>query len=124
MNKYLSTLGRVLLAQLFLLQVIALIIGFFNSPTGYLDYQNALGHQGLPGIFAPLIILVQFVGGIALMLGFKTKLAAIAMAIYAIFISFALGLSPFQYMAIVGGLLTLAANPTTAFSIDNLKRST
>ena len=124
MNKYLSTLGRVLLAQLFLLQVIALIIGFFNSPTGYLDYQNALGHQGLPGIFAPLIILVQFVGGIALMLGFKTKLAAIAMAIYAIFISFALGLSPFQYMAIVGGLLTLAANPTTAFSVDNLKRST
>jgi putative oxidoreductase len=122
MNKYLGTLGRVLLAQLFLLQVIALIVGFFNSPTGYLDYQNALGHQGLPGIFAPLIILVQLVGGIALMLGFKTKPAAIAMAIYAIFISFALGLSPFQYLAIVGGLLTLAANPTTAFSLDNLKK--
>jgi putative oxidoreductase len=123
MNKYLSTLGRVFLAQLFLLQVIALIIGFFNNPNGYLDYQNALGHQGLPGIFAPLIILIQLVGGSALMLGFKTKPAAIAMAIYAIFISFALGLSPFQYLAIVGGLLTLAANPTTAFSLDNLKKS-
>jgi putative oxidoreductase len=122
MNKYLGTLGRVLLAQLFLLQVIALIIGFFNNPTGYLDYQNALGHQGLPGIFAPLIILVQLVGGSALLLGFKTKHAAIAMAIYAIFISFALGLSPFQYLAIVGGLLTLAANPATAFSLDNLKK--
>ena len=36
MIKYLGTLGRVLLAQLFLLQVIALIIGFFNNPTGYL----------------------------------------------------------------------------------------
>ena len=122
MNKYLSTLGRIFLAQLFLLQVIALIIGFFNNPTGYLDYQNALGHQGLPGIFAPLIILIQLVGGSALMLGFKTKPAAIAMAIYAIFISRALGLSPFQYLAIVGGLLTLAANPTTAFSLDNLKK--
>ena len=122
MNKYLGTLGRVLLAQLFLLQVIALIIGFFNNPTGYLDYQNALGHQGLPGIFAPLIILVQLVGGSALLLGFKTKHAAIAMALYAIFISFALGLSPFQYLAIVGGLLTLAANPATAFSLDNLKK--
>jgi putative oxidoreductase len=122
MNKYLGTLGRVLLAQLFLLQVIALIIGFFNNPTGYLDYQNALGHQGLPGIFAPLIILVQLVGGSALLLGFKTKPASIAMAIYAIFISFALGLSPFQYLAIVGGLLTLAANPATAFSLDNLKK--
>jgi putative oxidoreductase len=123
MNKYLSTLGRVFLAQLFLLQVIALIIGFFNNPTGYLDYQNALGHQGLPGIFAPLIILIQLVGGSALMLGLKTKAAAIGMAIYAIFISFALGLSPFQYLAIVGGLLILAANPTTAFSLDNLKKS-
>lgn len=122
MIKYLGTLGRVLLAQLFLLQVIALIIGFFNNPTGYLDYQNALGHQGLPGIFAPLIILVQLVGGSALLLGFKTKPAAIAMAIYAIFISFALGLSPFQYLAIVGGLLTLAANPTTAISLDSLKK--
>jgi len=105
-----------------LLQVIALIIGFFNNPNGYLDYQNALGHQGLPGIFAPLIILIQLVGGSALMLGFKTKPAAIAMAIYATFISLALGLSPFQYLAIVGGLLTLAANPTTAFSLDNLKK--
>jgi uncharacterized membrane protein YphA (DoxX/SURF4 family) len=77
MNKYLSTLGRVLLAQIFLLQVIALIVGFFNNPTGYLDYQNALGHQGLPGVFAPLIILVQLVGGSSLLLGYKTKTAAI-----------------------------------------------
>jgi putative oxidoreductase len=122
MNKYLSVLGRVFLAQLFLLQVIALIIGFFNSPTGYLDYQAALGHQGLPGIFAPLIILVQLVGGAALLLGYKTKPAAVGMAVYAVFITLALGLSPFQYLAIVGGLLMLAANPTTAFSLDNLKK--
>ena len=122
MNKYLSVLGRVFLAQLFLLQVIALIIGFFNSPTGYLDYQAALGHQGLPGIFAPLIILVQLVGGAALLLGYKTKAAAVGMAVYAVFITLTLGLSPFQYLAIVGGLLILAANPTTAFSLDNLKK--
>jgi len=122
MNKYLSTLGRVLLAQVFLLQVIALIVGFFNNPTGYLDYQNALGHQGLPGVFAPLIILVQLVGGSALLLGYKTKTAAIVMSTYALFISFALGLSPFQYLAIIGGLLTLAANPVTALSLDNLKK--
>lgn len=122
MNKYLSVLGRVFLAQIFLLQVIALILGFFNNPNGYLDYQAALGHQGLPGVFAPLIILVQLVGGAALLLGYKTKTAAIGMSIYAVFISLALGLSPFQYLAIVGGLLTLAVNPTTAFSLDNLKK--
>ena len=42
MNKILSVLGRVFLAQLFLLQVIALIYSFFNNPNGYLDYQMAL----------------------------------------------------------------------------------
>ena len=122
MNKYLSVLGRLFLAQLFLLQVIVLIGGFLNNPNGYLDYQAALGHQGLPGVFAPLIVLVQLVGGLALLLGYKTKAAAITMSVYSIFISLALGLSPFQYLAIVGGLLILAANPNTAYSLDNLKK--
>jgi putative oxidoreductase len=122
MNKYLGVLGRLLLAQIFLVQVFILISGFFNSPTGYQDYQNGLGGHGLPGIFAPLIILIQLVGGLALLFGYKTKAAAIFMAIYAVFISFALGLSPLQYLAIAGGLLTLAANPATAYSVDGLKK--
>jgi len=122
MEKIFSLLGRVFIAQLFLLQVIVLIYGFFNNPNGYIDYQNALGHQGLPGIFAPLIILVQLVGGSLLLLGYQTRITAIGMAIYAIFIALALGLSPFQYLAIVGGLLILANNPNTAYSLDNLKK--
>jgi len=65
---------------------------------------------------------VQLVGGLALLLGYKTKAAAITMSVYSIFISLALGLSPFQYLAIVGGLLILAANPNTAYSVDNLKK--
>lgn len=121
MNKILSVLGRIFLAQIFLLQVIFLIYGFFNDPDGYVQYQAALGQNGLPGIFAPLIILVQLVGGLALLLGYKTKNAAIVMAIYSVFISLSLGLSPFQYLAIVGGLLTLVANPVTAFSLDSRK---
>lgn len=122
MDRVFSLLGRVFIAQLFLLQVIVLIYGFFNNPNGYIDYQNALGHQGLPGIFAPLIILVQLVGGSLLLLGYQTRITAIVMALYALFISLALGLSPFQYLAIVGGLLILANNPNTAYSLDNLKK--
>ena len=63
MNKYLSVLGRLLLAQIFLIQAVFLIINFVNTPNGYLEYQTALGQHGLPGIFAPLIILVQLVCG-------------------------------------------------------------
>lgn len=121
MNKFLGVAGRVLLAQLFLVQVVILIYGFLNNPSGYQDYQAGLGQHGLPGIFAPLIILIQVLGGAFLLIGYKTKATAIFMAIYAVFIAFTLGLAPLQYLAVVGGLLTLANNPRTAFSVDGLR---
>ncbi len=48
MQKYLTTLGRILLAQIFLVQVIALIVSFMNNPNGYQEYQAGLGSLGLP----------------------------------------------------------------------------
>ena len=119
MQHNLSALARILLAQVFLLQMIMLISGFFSNPDGYLEYQLSLGSLGLPGIFAPLIILVQLVGGTALFLGYKTKFFALFMAVYAIIISFLLHLPVVQYLAIVGGLIMLYLNPITAFSLDN-----
>jgi putative oxidoreductase len=122
MQKFVPTLARVLLSQIFLIQFIILIYGFMHNPTGYQDYQVGLGMLGLPGIFAPLIILVNLVGGLALFLGYKTKLAAIVMAIWAVLIAFLLKLPPLQYLAIAGGLLLLSAYPSTALSLDNLKK--
>ncbi|TSA56128.1 MAG: DoxX family membrane protein [Methylophilaceae bacterium] len=122
MQKYLATVARVLLAQIFLLQVIALIVGFMSNPTGYQEYQAGLGSLGLPGIFAPLIIFMNLVGGLALLLGYKTKAFALIMAIYIVILSFILRLPVLQYLAIAGGLLLLYVNPITACSIDNLKK--
>jgi putative oxidoreductase len=122
MKNYIPVLARVLLAQIFLLQIIMLIIGFFNNPDGYQQYQASLGSLGLPGIFAPLIILVQLVGGLSLFLGYKTKFFALFMAVYAVIISFLLHLPVLQYLAVAGGLLVLYANPVTACSLDNLKK--
>lgn len=122
MHGYLSTIARILLAQVFLLQIVMLIIGFFSNPNGYQDYQMGLGSLGLASIFAPLIILIQLVGGLALLLGFKTKFFALFMAIYAVVISILLHLPVLQYLAIAGGLLMLYLNPITAFSLDNLKK--
>ena len=123
MQKYLTTLGRILLAQIFLVQVVALIINFMNNPNGYQEYQAGLGSLGLPGIFAPLIILINLVGGLALFLGYKTKGVALAMTIYVIALIFLLNLPLLQYLAIAGGLLILYANPNTACSLDNCKKS-
>ncbi|PPD47784.1 MAG: hypothetical protein CTY14_03765 [Methylotenera sp.] len=122
MQKYLATLARILLAQLFLVQVIVLIIGFTSNPDGYQQYQGSLGSMGLPGIFAPLIILVNTIGGLALLLGYKTKAFALVMAIYIVGLTLLLKLPLLQYLAIAGGLLLLYANPNTACSLDNLKK--
>jgi putative oxidoreductase len=122
MQKYLATAARVLLAQIFLLQVIALIVGFMSNPTGYQEYQAGLGSLGLPGIFAPLIIFMNLVGGAGLLLGYKTKAFALIMAVYIVILSFILRLPVLQYLAIAGGLLLLYVNPITACSLDNLKK--
>lgn len=121
MNKYLAVAGRVLLGQIFLLQIIILLNSFMTNPAGYEQYQLGIASQGLPGIFAPLIILIQILGGLALVLGYKTRVVAIAMTVYVVFLTFFI-LPPLQYFAIVGGLLLLAANPNTAYSLDSLKK--
>jgi putative oxidoreductase len=123
MQRYLTALARILLAQIFLLQIVMLLYGFFSNPNGYQEYQMGLGSLGLPGIFAPLIILVNLVGGLALFFGFKTKFFALFMAIYAVIISFLLKLPVLQYLAIAGGLLLLYLHPETACSLDNLKKN-
>lgn len=117
----LTALARILLAQVFLVQVIVLIKGF-NVPGGYQQYEANLGGLGLPGIVAPFIILVQLVGGLALFLGYKTKFFALVLAIYAIIVSFLLPVSVLNYIAIAGGLLLLYVHPVTSFSLDNLKK--
>lgn len=122
MQKYLATAARVLLSQIFLIQVVALIIGFTNHPDGYQQYQAGLGSLGLPGIFAPLIILINLMGGLALFLGYKTKAVALIMAIYAVILTLLLKLPVLQYLAIAGGLLLLHLNPNTPCSMDNLKK--
>jgi len=57
-----------------------------------------------------------------LLLGYKTKVAALSMAIYAVIIAVLLHLPLLQYLAIAGGLLMLHLNPVTACSLDNLKK--
>jgi putative oxidoreductase len=126
MDKYLGVLARILLAQIFLVAIIIQIMIFMKNPTGYQDFQIYLGQHGLPGIFAPLMILIQLVAGAALFLGYETKLAAYVLAGYSVFIAFVMKFNEpiifMQYLAIAGGLLTLAINPKTACSLDNLKK--
>jgi len=81
-----------------------------------------LGQFGLPAVFAPLLIFIQLVGGIALLVGFKTKLFARILAFLAIFYAAVLSQVSFDllflYLGIAGGLWLLSLYPQTALSID------
>ncbi len=127
MNKNLGAVARILMSLVFLGLVFGKLMLITNTPDGYLLYQQSLGQQfGLPGIFAPLLILIQLVGGFALLLGYKTRFFAFFMAGFSVFLAIILGKVVldvmFLYLGIAGGLLTLANNSTTAFALDNLKK--
>ncbi|PPC94205.1 MAG: hypothetical protein CTY33_05280 [Methylotenera sp.] len=123
MQNYQTAIARILLSLVFLGTVILRLMVITSQPNGYMDYQVSLGQVGLPGIFAPLLILVQLVAGIGLLVGFKTRFFAYVLAVLAIFLAIVLGRFDFQsmfiYLGIAGGMLMLATYPKTGLSIDN-----
>ena len=94
--------------------------------------------HGLPGIFAPISVIVQLLGGLALLVGFKTRLSALILTIYtfinALSYLYTASILPspvyliplqqaLQYIAITGGLIFLMQNPVTTFAIDNVTKT-
>ena len=119
MNALLNFAGRVLLAQLFLLSGFAKI-------TGYAGTQAYMAAKGLPGALLPLVILVEVGGGLALVAGFQTRWAALALAIFSVLAGCVFHLVPSDHaqmlhfmknLSIAGGLLVLAQTGATGFAI-------
>ncbi|MBT2332592.1 DoxX family protein [Variovorax paradoxus] len=123
----LALIGRLLVAYLFIPAGIGKLMGF----GGTVGYINSAGLP-LPEVAAAIAIVVELGLGIALLLGFKTRWTAIAMAIFTV----ATALFFHKYwsapdamkmmqqinfnknIAIAGGLLALAAFGAGRFSID------
>jgi putative oxidoreductase len=123
MSRFQTAAARILLGLVFFGVVILKLMAILNTPDGYLQYQMMLGQFGLPAVFAPLLILIQFVFGLMLILGFKTQLAARVLAGLAVFMALVLGQASldafFAYLGIAGGMLLLSVYPQTACSLDN-----
>jgi|TARA_B100000767_G_C19759801_1_gene534652 putative oxidoreductase len=125
MEKFTVVIARVFLAMLFFISIIFIIKNIMSVPNGYNIYQDAMGSRGLPGIFAPISILVQFIFGLTLILGYKIKVSAYVLSIYSIFWAIIYFgnmnlLASLQYLAISGGLLHLGLHPNSFFSLDNM----
>ncbi|MGB4562727.1 MAG: DoxX family protein [Methylophilaceae bacterium] len=121
MTKHIGLIARILLAQIFFISILFILNNIISTPGGYGMYQDMLGARGLPGIMAPLSILVQFLGGLALIIGFKTRIAAYILAAYSFLWAAVYFMNAMQgqpvlimsllYIAITGGLLLVGAHP-------------
>ncbi len=125
MNKALNLAGRILLAQMF-------IISGFSKIGGYAGTQAYMASVGLPGALLPLVIALELLGGLALIVGIKTRWVAFALAGFSVVSALVFHShfgDPMQFinfiknLAIAGGLLLLAQTGAQGFSIDRAREA-
>lgn len=96
---------------------------------GYAATQQYMESMGVPGAVLPLVVLAELGGGLALLSGTLTRLAAIGLAVFSLAAG-ALFHADFgdqnqmihfmKNLTIAGGMLVLAAAGPGRFSIDAL----
>jgi putative oxidoreductase len=126
----LALAGRILLAILFVPAGIGKITGF----GGAVGYATAMG-MPLPTVGVAIALLIELLGGLALLAGLCTRWAALALAFFTLVASFIFHaywslpadqqmmqqLMFFKNLAITGGLLGFAAFGAGAWSVDGAR---
>lgn len=130
MNTYLlHPLARFLVAFIFIMSGVGKLAGFAATEA----MMGAVGFPA-PGLFLVSAIALELIGGVALLLGFKTRWAAAALVVFLIpatlifhaanIIDPQHGQEQFIHMlknlAILGALVKIAADGAGAYALDNL----
>ena len=111
-----------------LLMAILFIVAGWGKLTNYEGTQHFMASMGIPALFVPLTVLLEFGGGLAIVLGFFTRTTALITAVFTILTAilahsnFAVdGATMFmKNVSIAGGFLLLAIMGPGALSIDRL----
>jgi len=112
--------GRVLLALIF-------ITSGFNKIGGYAGTQAYMESAGVPGLLLPLVIAIEFLGGIALILGWRARIVALLLAGFTLLSALLFHWDPgnpqqfinfMKNLSIAGGFLMIVAHGAGAFSLD------
>jgi len=125
MKNYIDLSARLLLATIFLLAGISKI-------TGYAGIQAYMNSQGVPGELLPVVIALEIIAPIMLIVGWQTRLAALALAGFTLLsailfhFNFADQMQSILFMknlAISGGLLLLYTHGAGNISLDAKNKS-
>ena len=125
MNGIIQLVGRIMLALIFILAG----VGKIQDPAGTAGYMQSMG---VPAILLWPTIALEVLGGLAVAVGYKTEIAALALAIFSVVAAFIFHknfgdqmqmIMFLKNIAIAGGLLLLGAGDVTGFSLDAKKRN-
>jgi len=116
-----APVARILLSFMFVMYGI-------NKISGYAGTQGYMEAMGVPGVLLPLVIALEIVGGLAVMLGWHTRIAAFLLAGFTL-VSALIFHNNFgdqtqmimfmKNVSIAGGFLMIVALGAGAFSLDN-----
>ena len=115
-------LGRILLAVIFLLSG----FGKLTAISGTAAYFGAMGLP-LPTVTAVVVGLIELLGGLAILVGFQTRIAAWVLAVFTIATALVAHtgwadqnqmIHFLKNVAITGGFLLLASSGAGAYSLD------
>lgn len=121
MEKISQFIARIFLGQIFLLS------GVFKI-SGYAGTQGYMEAMGVPGMLLPLVIVLEVGGGLAIIAGWQTRLAASALAAFTLVAAiifhnnFSDQIQMIMFMkniAIAGGFMLLAVHGAGGYSLDN-----
>jgi len=117
--------GRILISLIFVMSGINKLANF-SGTQAYMD------SSGVPGILLPVVIAVELLGGLAIILGWHTRVAAFLLAGFSL-ISAILFHAPtgdqmqmimfMKNLGLAGGFLMIVALGAGPWSIDNRNRS-
>lgn len=120
LDKSTELAGRLFLALIFLLSG----LGKLGQYAGTLGY---MASAGVPGLLLPLVILLEVAGALAIVAGWRTRLAALALAGFSLLAALLFHANfqePIQMIlflknvAIAGGFLLLSVHGAGPWSLD------
>jgi putative oxidoreductase len=117
--------GRILISLIF-------VMSGFSKLGSFAGTQVYMESAGVPGMLLPVVIAVELLGGLAIILGWHTRLAAFLLAGFTLLSgilfhgNFGDQMQMIMFMknlAIAGGFLMIVALGAGPWSIDNRNRS-